>query len=51
MIGVMNNTPVKYGAMSKYGADTPMTVVGIVMKVFQIDRGLPGLSDPHRWRM
>lgn len=27
---------VKYGAQSKFGADIPMTVVGIVMKVFQI---------------
>ena len=33
---VMNTTLVRYGAMSKYGADIPMTVVGIVMKVFQI---------------
>lgn len=36
IMGVMNNMLVKYGAMSKYGADIPMTVVGIVMKVFQI---------------
>ncbi len=36
IMGVMNSTLVKYGAMSKYGADIPMTVVGIVMKVFQI---------------
>lgn len=36
VMGVMNNTLVRYGAMSKYGADIPMTVVGIVMKVFQI---------------
>ncbi|MDD2978858.1 MAG: MATE family efflux transporter [Hespellia sp.] len=36
IMGVMNNVLVKYGAMSKYGADIPMTVVGIVMKVFQI---------------
>ncbi len=35
-MGVMNSTLVKYGALSKYGADIPMTVVGIVMKVFQI---------------
>lgn len=33
---VMNNTLVTYGAGSKYGADIPLTVVGIVMKVFQI---------------
>ena len=36
IMGVMNTTLVKYGAESKYGADIPMTVVGIVMKVFQI---------------
>ncbi len=36
IMGVMNNILVKYGAMSKYGADIPLTVVGIVMKVFQI---------------
>ena len=35
-MGVMNTTMVKYGALSEYGADIPMTVVGIVMKVFQI---------------
>lgn len=31
---VMNNTLVRYGAESKYGADIPLTVFGIVMKVF-----------------
>lgn len=31
-----NNMLVKYGAGSKYGADIPLTVLGIVMKVFQI---------------
>lgn len=36
IMGVMNTTLVKYGAMSEYGADIPMTVVGIVMKIFQI---------------
>ncbi len=36
IMGVMNNVLVKYGALSQYGADIPMTVVGIVMKVFQI---------------
>lgn len=36
IMGVMNNTLVTYGAYSKYGADIPLTVVGIVMKVFQI---------------
>lgn len=33
---VMNNVLVSYGKQSKYGADIPLTVVGIVMKVFQI---------------
>lgn len=33
---VMNNVLVTYGAQSKYGSDIPLTVVGIVMKVFQI---------------
>ncbi len=36
IMGVMNNVLVYYGAKSKYGADIPLTVVGIVMKVFQI---------------
>lgn len=36
IIAVMNNMLVMYGASSKYGADIPLTVVGIVMKVFQI---------------
>lgn len=36
IMAVMNNTLVTYGAQSKYGADIPLTVVGIVMKVFQI---------------
>lgn len=36
IIGVMNNMLVLYGMNSKYGADIPLTVVGIVMKVFQI---------------
>ncbi|WP_338049750.1 MATE family efflux transporter [Pseudoflavonifractor phocaeensis] len=36
IMGMMNTTLVKYGALSKYGADIPMTVMGIVMKVFQI---------------
>ena len=31
-----NNMLVQYGASSKYGADIPLTVLGIVMKVFQI---------------
>lgn len=33
---VMNNVLVRYGASSKYGADIPLTVFGIVMKVFGI---------------
>ena len=36
IMGVMNTTLVQYGAASEYGADIPMTVMGIVMKVFQI---------------
>ena len=36
IMAVMNNVLVIYGANSKYGADIPLTVVGIVMKVFQI---------------
>ncbi len=36
IMGVMNSTLVRYGAMSEFGADIPMTVMGIVMKVFQI---------------
>jgi len=35
-MGFMNTTLVHYGALSKYGEDIPLTVVGIVMKVFQI---------------
>lgn len=36
VMAVMNNVLVHYGAISKYGADIPLTVMGIVMKVFQI---------------
>lgn len=36
IMGVMNTTLVKYGALSDFGADIPMTVMGIVMKIFQI---------------
>lgn len=36
IMGVMNNVLVLYGAKSPCGADIPLTVVGIVMKVFQI---------------
>lgn len=33
---VMNNALVRYGAASKFGADIPLSVVGIVQKVFGI---------------
>ncbi len=36
IMGVMNTTLVTYGAQTVYGSDIPLTVVGIVMKVFQI---------------
>ena len=36
IMAAMNNVLVIYGAKSPYGADILMTVVGIVMKVFQI---------------
>lgn len=36
IMAVMNNVLVLCGARSQYGADIPLTVVGIVMKVFQI---------------
>ena len=36
VIGVVNNTLKKYGAQSKYGADIPVSTMGIVMKVSQI---------------
>ena len=36
LIAVQNNLLGKYGLESKYGPDTPITVVGIVMKVNQI---------------
>lgn len=37
---VANNMLVRYGALSKYGADIPLTVMGIVMKVNQILMGV-----------
>ena len=40
VIIVMNNVLVKYGAMSKYGAEIPMTTLGITMKVNQIITGI-----------
>ena len=36
VIGVTNNTLKKYGEVSKYGADIPVSTMGIVMKVSQI---------------
>ena len=40
VITVMNNVLVKYGAASKYGAEIPMTTLGITMKVNQIITGI-----------
>lgn len=37
---VLNNALVKYGAMSKYGSDIPLTVIGIVMKIFSVVSGV-----------
>lgn len=36
VIAVCNNLVVKYGSLSKYGADIPLSAIGIVMKVFGI---------------
>lgn len=36
MTALCNNLMTKYGALSKYGSDIPMTVLGIVMKINQI---------------
>lgn len=36
VIAVCNNIVVKYGSLSKYGADIPLSSIGIVMKVFGI---------------
>ncbi len=36
VMAVSNNLLVKYGAMSEYGAEIPMTALGITMKVNQI---------------
>lgn len=50
IIAVQNNVLVKYGAVSKYGADIPMTALGVTMKVFNIllavIMGLSGGSQP-----
>ena len=40
VIAVMNNVLAKYGAASKYGAEIPMTTLGITMKVNQIITGI-----------
>jgi putative MATE family efflux protein len=40
VITVMNNVLVKYGAVSKYGSEIPMTTLGITMKVNQIITGI-----------
>lgn len=37
---ILNNALVKYGALSKYGADIPLTVIGIVMKIFSVVSGI-----------
>lgn len=37
---VLNNALVKYGALSKYGSDIPLTVMGIVMKIFSVISGI-----------
>ncbi|MDO4338711.1 MAG: MATE family efflux transporter [Eubacteriales bacterium] len=37
---VLNNALVKYGAQTKYGADIPLTVIGIVMKIFSVVSGI-----------
>ncbi|MFI3297896.1 MAG: MATE family efflux transporter [bacterium] len=36
IVVALNNGMVIYGAATKYGSDIPLTVIGIVMKVFQI---------------
>lgn len=36
LIGVLNNVYVKYGALSKYGSDIPLTALGISSKISQI---------------
>lgn len=50
LIAVQNNVLVSYGALSKYGAEIPMTALGVTMKVFNIllaiIMGLSGGSQP-----
>ena len=36
VIAIQNNLLAKYGALSKYGEDIPITVIGVVMKINQI---------------
>lgn len=36
LMAVINNTLRTYGTLSKYGADIPIAVIGIVMKVFML---------------
>lgn len=36
VMAVINNTLVKYGALSKFGEDIPLTVLGVVLKVNSI---------------
>ncbi len=40
VMAVMNNALVKYGAISKYGADIPLAALGITMKVSQLITGI-----------
>lgn len=40
VIAVMNNVLVRYGAASRYGAEIPMTTLGITMKINQIITGI-----------
>ncbi len=35
-LAVLNQTMVKYGALSVYGEDIPLTVMGIIMKIYQV---------------
>ncbi len=46
IIGVQNNLLKKYGAQSEYGAEIPMTALGVTMKLFNIIMAvLIGLSS------
>ena len=40
VIAIMNNMLVKYGAVSKYGADIPLAALGVTMKVSQLITGV-----------